>query len=200
MMSIKYALLGFLSWRALTGYELKQLFAESAILSWSGNSNQIYTPLVELHKEGLVSVEVQPQEARPSRKIYTITEKGLATLKSWVLSTPEAPLQKNAFLLQLAWANQLTDEEVDALLQTYEEQVRIHLLVFREQVLRTDSPQRTLRETALWKMISENWISFYEKELQWIQKVREELVSIKRKQKEVRSCHDQAGDLSNNGM
>jgi PadR family transcriptional regulator AphA len=186
MMSIKYALLGFLSWRALTGYELKQLFAESATLSWSGNSNQIYTPLVELHKEGLVSVEVQPQEARPSRKVYTITEKGLAELKSWVLSTPEGPLQKNAFLLQLAWADQLTDEEVNALLQGYEEQVQTHLLLFRGRVLRTDSPQRTPREIAFWKMISENWISFYEKELHWTQRVREELVKMKRKQEDAR--------------
>lgn len=185
-MSIKYALLGFLSWRALTGYELKQLFAESATLSWSGNSNQIYTPLVELHKDGLVSVEVQPQEARPSRKVYTITEKGLAELKSWVLSTPEAPLQKNAFLLQLAWADQLTDEEVNALLQAYEEQVQTHLLLFRGRDLRTDSPQRTPRETALWKMISENWISFYEKELHWTQRVREELVNMKREQEDAR--------------
>lgn len=119
-MSIKYALLGFLSWKALTGYELKRLFAESATLSWSGNSNQIYTPLVELHKEGLVSVEVQPQETRPPRKIYTITEKGARELKAWVLSTPQAPLQKHIFLLQLAWADQLTSEEVDALLHAYE--------------------------------------------------------------------------------
>lgn len=89
-MSIKYALLGFLNWKALTGYELKQLFAESATLSWSGNSNQIYTPLVELHKEGLVSVEVQPQEARPSRKVYTTTDKGLAELKSWIFD-PGSP-------------------------------------------------------------------------------------------------------------
>ena len=185
-MSIKYALLGFLNWRALTGYELKQLFAQSATLSWSGNSNQIYTPLVELHKEGLVSVEVQPQETRPSRKVYTITERGARELKSWVLSTPQAPLQKNAFLLQLAWANQLADEEVDALLQAYEEQVQTHLLLFRGRVRRSDSPQRTPRETALWKMIADNWISFYEKELHWTQRVREELVNLKSEREDAR--------------
>lgn len=183
-MSIKHAILGFLSWRAFTGYELKQLFAESATLSWSGNSNQIYTPLVELHKEGLVSVEIQPQEARPSRKVYTITEKGLAELKSWVLSTPEAPLQKNPFLLQLAWADRLEAEEVDALLETYEEKLRTHLLVFRARDQRKASPQRTPRETYLWNMISANWISFYEHELHWTRSVREELMKMKTEQED----------------
>lgn len=183
-MSIKYAILGLLSWKAFTGYELKQLFAESATLSWSGNSNQIYTPLVELHKEGLVSLEIQPQEVRPSRKVYTVTEKGLAALKSWVLSTPQPPLQKNSFLLQLAWADQLKTEELLVLLETYEEKVQTELLVFRVKDQRSVSPQKTPRETFLWSMISQNWIAFYENELHWIRKVREELLKMKIEQED----------------
>jgi PadR family transcriptional regulator, regulatory protein AphA len=184
MMSIKYAILGFLSWRSMTGYELKQLFAQSATLAWSGNSNQIYTPLVELHKEGLVSLEIQPQETRPARKVYSLTSKGLAALKSWVLSAQEPPVQKNPFLLQLAWADQLQAEEVDALFAAYEEQLQTQLLLFRGRTLRQDSPQRTPRETYLWNMIAENWISFYENELCWAQRVREELVKMKSEQED----------------
>ncbi len=181
-MSIKYTILGFLSWKAFTGYELKKLFAESATLYWSGNSNQIYKTLVELHKEDLISLEIQPQEAHPSRKVYTITEKGLAELKSWILSTPEPPLQKNAFLIQLAWADQLESDEVDALLEKYEDELHTQLLLFRARDQRKVSPQRTPRETYLWNMISENWISFYENELHWIRTLREELVKMKTEQ------------------
>lgn len=181
-MSIKYAILGFLSWRPFTGYELKQLFAESATLSWSGNSNQIYTPLVELHKEGLVSLEIQPQEGRPARKVYTLTVQGLAALKSWVLSTPEPPLQKNSFLLQLAWADQLEAEEVDALLETYAEKLQTQLLLFQGRSRSNEVPQRTSRETYLWNMIAQNWISFYENELRWVRSVREGLAKMKSEQ------------------
>lgn len=184
-MSIKYAILGFLSWRPMTGYELKKLFAESATLNWSGNSNQIYTTLVELHKEDLVSLEIHPQEAHPSRKVYTVTEKGLAELKSWALSTPEPPVQKNAFLIQLMWAAQLDSEEVDSLLEKYEKKVHTQLLLFQACDQRKDFPQRTPRETFLWNMISENWISFYEKELHWVRTVREELVKMRTEQKDV---------------
>ncbi|GLV55524.1 hypothetical protein KDH_23680 [Dictyobacter sp. S3.2.2.5] len=174
-MSIKYVILGFLSWRSLTGYELKQLFVESATLFWSGNSNQIYTPLAELHKEGLVSVEVQPQGTRPPRKVYSLTPKGWDMLKGWVLSQPEAPVQKNAFLLQLAWADQLAVEELDDLLQSYEERLQMQLLIFRELAQRQQAPQRTPRETFLWQSIERNWISFYESELYWTQSVRAQL-------------------------
>lgn len=178
-MSIKYAILGFLSWKPFTGYELKKLFAESDTLDWSGNSNQIYKTLVELHQDDLVSLQIQPQENHPPRKVYTITGKGLAELKSWLLSTPQPPVQKNPFLLQLAWADLLEAEELESLLQTYEEKVQTQLLMFQVREERKPVPDRTPRETSLWKLISQNWISFYENELRWIRQVREELVRQK---------------------
>lgn len=178
-MSVKYAILGFLSWKSFTGYELKKMFAESVTLAWSGNSNQVYTPLVDLHKEGLVSLEVQPQKNHPPRKVYTITEQGLAELKSWVLAVPEPPVQKNSFLMQFAWADRLSPKEMDALLEKYEEKLQTHLLMFRARDQHKEAPQRTLRETYLWNMISENWFTFYENELHWVRKVRAELMKMK---------------------
>ncbi len=183
-MSIKHVILGFLSWRAFTGYELKQVFAESSTLSWSGNSNQIYTPLVELHKEGLVSLEVQIQENRPARKVYSITEKGLAELRSWILLTPEPPVQRNVFLTRLAWADTLAPAEIDALFESYEEKVQTQLLLFRAREKHKDTPERTPREAYLWRKISENWLSFYQNELLWARTVRKELAEIKTEQED----------------
>ena len=175
-MSIKHAILGFLSWTPLTGYELKKLFAESTTMHWSGNNNQIYKALVELHREELVTLEVQHQDDHPSRKIYTITEKGRSELRQWVLSTPEPPQIRNSFLVQLAWADQLEADELDALLAQYEEEVTVQLAMAGEQKQRNrNSPQRTPREAYLWQMIAENQISFYESELNWVRAVRREL-------------------------
>jgi DNA-binding PadR family transcriptional regulator len=178
-MSIKYAILGFLSQAPLTGYELKKLFAESATLHWSGNNNQIYRTLVELHKENLVTREVQYQENHPPRKIYTMTDKGLSELKQWVLSAPQLPQLKNTFLVQLAWADQLEPGELDALLGKYEEEVYVQLLMLRQQERRKNTaPARTPRETYLWGMIEKNWLSFYERELNWVRQLRQELGAI----------------------
>ena len=41
---------------------------------WSGNNNQIYKTLVQLHADGLVESEVQQQENYPTRKEYRLTD------------------------------------------------------------------------------------------------------------------------------
>lgn len=172
-MSIKCAMLGFLSWMPMSGYDIKKLFVDSETLYWSGNNNQIYKTLVELHEEELVTKEVQYQEDHPPRKIYTITDKGRQVLKQWVLSKPELPQIKGSFLVQLAWADQLQTSELDGLLRQYEEEAQVELLMLRERQQRQPiAPNRTERETYLWRMITENRILFYENELNWVQQVR----------------------------
>jgi DNA-binding PadR family transcriptional regulator len=175
-MSIKHAILGYLSWQPFSGYDLKKLIAGSPSLHWSGNNNQIYTTLVQLHRDGLVSSEVQQQAHYPARKVYTLTEAGRAELKQWVLSAPELPQFRHPFLIQLAWADQLDVGELDALLARYENEVEMQLLMCREQARRgIAGPARTPREALLWRMISQNTIDAYSHELAWVRQVRAEL-------------------------
>lgn len=175
-MTIKYAILGFLSWQPLTGYDLKKMFAGLTAFYWSGNNNQIYKTLVQLLEEGLVTYEVQYQENSPPKKIYTITEQGLGALREWVLSAPQLPEFRNTFLIQLAWADQLKQAELENLLEKYETEVAQQILMEQEKSRRGGvAPQRNPRETYLWNMISANIISFYENELRWIQQLRNEL-------------------------
>lgn len=172
-MSIKHAILGFLSRQPMTGYELKKQFAESPTFYWSGNNNQIYRALIELHQANLVSQAVEPQEHLPARKIYTITDQGRAELRRWVMAAPEPPQLKNTFLMQLAWADQLSAEELDVLLAQYEEEVAVHGLMMRtHQERRVLFPDRTPRESFLWDRIMENWIAFYDHELDWVRSLR----------------------------
>jgi DNA-binding PadR family transcriptional regulator len=174
MMEIKYALLGFLSWKPFTGYELKKLLADSLVFYWSGNNNQIYTTLVEMHKEGLVTNEVQHQDRYPSRKIYSITENGLSELKKWIVTNPELPQLRKAFLIQLAWADQLEAAELDELLEKYEYEIDMQIRMLREQGRRGSiaQPARTPREKYIWEMISDNYLRSYDMELQWVQSLR----------------------------
>ncbi len=178
-MPLQYAILGFLSWQPLTGYDLKKQFAAWETFPWSGNNNQIYTALVQLHRAALVSKEVEQPEHGPARKVYTITTAGLAALRQWLLSPPELPQVKHLFLAQLAWADQLAPEELDELLGVYEEEIYVKLLMVQEQAQRpSDAPQRTPRERYLWAMIQQNWRSFYEHELAWVRQVRQEVQAL----------------------
>jgi PadR family transcriptional regulator AphA len=188
-MSIEYAILGLLSSRPLTGYNIKKMFEGSSVLYWSGNNNQIYTTLVKLHQNKLVTREIEIQEDRPPRKIYSITAKGQEELKKWLLSEPEPPQLKNSFLVQLAWADQLSPDELVALLEKYEAEMQMQLSMLQVQAQQGNSSTsntprdayvnaalaRTPREAVLWEMIQENWISFYQNELNWVRKLRKQL-------------------------
>jgi PadR family transcriptional regulator, regulatory protein AphA len=173
-MDIKFAILGFLSWQPFTGYEIKKMIADSPGFYWSGNNNQIYTSLVQLHREGLVTSEIRHQERYPSRKVYSITEEGRTDLRKWVQSAPEPAQVRKAFLVQLAWSDQLEPAELDSLLEKYGYEVQMQLLMLREQLKRGSSisPARTPREKFIWEMISQNYIQGYETELKWVREVR----------------------------
>lgn len=66
-MSIRYAILGFLGWKAHSGYELKKIFADALSFHWSGNSNQVYGALLDLHKSGAADLTLVEQEGDPRR-------------------------------------------------------------------------------------------------------------------------------------
>lgn len=179
-MAIEHAILGLLSWKPMTGYEMKHIFENSSSLYWSGNNNQIYKALVQLLNEGLVTHVLELQEHLPSKKIYTVTPEGLAALKAWVVSHPEAADMKKSFLVQLAWADLLTDEELLALLNEYEREVEIQLLVEKEKLRRGPiAPDRTPREKLLWDSIADNLVSSYEHEINWIRSLKKTLFSGK---------------------
>jgi DNA-binding PadR family transcriptional regulator len=185
-MSIELAILGLLSWRPLSGYDLKKKFADSLALPWSGNNNQIYTTLVKLHRDGLVTRKVEDPERGPSRKIYSITAQGLAELKRLTLAEPELPQLRHTFLVQLAWADQLGPAELDALLAKYEDEAANRLILLQAQhphwdaqakgdAYATAAQARSSRETFLWTAILEDGIAFYENELRWVQELRKAL-------------------------
>lgn len=175
-MSIKHAILGLLSWKSATGYELKKIFEESSSMYWSGNNNQIYKALIQLQDEGFVTSKTEHQEGAPSKKVYTITDEGIEELKDWVLSSPDAPECKKTFLIQLAWTELLNNQELFELLTKYENEIKMQLILHQEKIRRgKDSPGRSPREIFLWDMIEENILSSYRNELEWIQKVQKQL-------------------------
>ena len=48
MVTIDYTILGMLSWKPMTGYDMKRMMQDSPVMYWSGNNNQIYKALVQL--------------------------------------------------------------------------------------------------------------------------------------------------------
>jgi PadR family transcriptional regulator AphA len=175
-MSIQLAILGILSWKSSTGYELKKIFEDSSFMYWSGNNNQIYKALLSMENEDFVTSEVVHQDNSPSKKIYTLTEEGLNELKKWLVSSPEAPEIKKTFLVQLAWSDLLSNQQLSEVLSKYENEIKLQLIMQKEKYRRAlHTPNRSTRESIIWEMISENIISTYNNELNWVRETRQKL-------------------------
>lgn len=97
-MSLKHALLGFINYGPMTGYELKKFFDTSVAHFWNAELSQIYPTLKHMETDGLVKMSVDVQEDRPNRKVYSITEAGQSELTDW-LALPAEPEQLREPLL-----------------------------------------------------------------------------------------------------
>ncbi len=172
-MSISYTILGILSYKSMTGYDIKRIIQNSSFMYWSGNNNQIYRSLTELLDKGWVTNVVKHQEGSPTKKIYTITDEGLDALKEWVLSSMEPSEIKKPFLVRLAWSRQLNSVELNELLDEYENQVRIQLLMEINKKQDTSLLEDSIGlEATIWSFINDNIRRAYENELKWIQDLR----------------------------
>jgi PadR family transcriptional regulator, regulatory protein AphA len=109
---LEYAILGFLSYKPLSGYDLKKIFDNSVQHFWSADQAQIYRTLVRLAESGLAKVEVVEQSQRPDRKVYHITPAGREELLRWLSSPVPSQPSHMAALVQIFFAGQLSDEQL----------------------------------------------------------------------------------------
>ena len=89
-MSLSYAILGLLSYEDMTGYDIKSSFDDSIKCIWPAHLSQIYRDLGNLESKGWVHSRIEPQDTRPDRKVYNITELGKEELLKWLNKTPQS--------------------------------------------------------------------------------------------------------------
>jgi PadR family transcriptional regulator AphA len=92
-MSLRFALLGFLTTEPASGYRLAQEFGESMGWFWYASHSQIHPELQRLEDEGLVSSEVLDDDGR-GKRLFSITRAGREQLDHWLSqSTDYAPVR-----------------------------------------------------------------------------------------------------------
>jgi DNA-binding PadR family transcriptional regulator len=175
-MSLKHAILGFLSFEALSGYDLKKAFDKSVRHFWPANQSQIYRTLAELEEQGFIEKEVIPREERLDMKVYSITEAGTGELHRW-LSTPLQPQDfREPFLIQVYFGGKLTDEDLLRLLnheiQSLEEQQVIYKTIYKmnQEMIHT---VEDLRSSVLMVSTLEYGILSNQAALDWLNSVAE---------------------------
>jgi DNA-binding PadR family transcriptional regulator len=102
----KFALLGILSLKPASGYDIKQFVAYSIGHFWNESYGRIYPLLKHLAREGLIAKQRQTKNwGRPERQVYTVTPAGEAALRGWLAQTPKEAPPRSELLLKLFFAN-----------------------------------------------------------------------------------------------
>ncbi|MBY8345927.1 PadR family transcriptional regulator [Streptomyces spinosirectus] len=107
-MSLRHALLGLLSERTASGYDLLKLFDTSLANVWPATQSQIYTELTKLAGSGLITVAA---EGPRGRKEYAITDEGMAELRHWLTETKPQRTIRSDILLRVFFLGVLTPEQ-----------------------------------------------------------------------------------------
>jgi len=95
------------------GYDLKDEFDNLTGPHFGTlNIGHLYQLLERLARDGLAETHREPQDTRPDRLIYTLTDKGRAELTDWLVQSPRpASGYRDEFFLKLGAARRLGDPE-----------------------------------------------------------------------------------------
>lgn len=121
-MSLPHMILGILSYRGLSGYDLNKAFQASVQHFWNTEQSQIYRALHKLHEQGWVGIEHVAQEDAPDKKIYHLTEQGRAELHRWIVAPQPIPTLHEGWLGQLFFG---AEADVQSLQHLLEERIRV---------------------------------------------------------------------------
>ncbi len=117
-MSLPYVILGLLQQQERTGYDLKnECFDDCIAHLWPADQAQIYRTLDKLETQGWIVCTVEIQYDRPNRKVYRITEAGQAEFHQWLQTHHPLPIVREPLLVQLYFAESLSNQMIVHLLQ-----------------------------------------------------------------------------------
>ncbi|CAN5559065.1 PadR family transcriptional regulator [soil metagenome] len=119
-MAIEHAVLGLLAIEPRHGYELAKEFGSDTVLGDIVHleSGMLYAHLKKLERQGWVNAELEQQDARPARKVFSLTDSGSRELQRW-LSEPVDKTRdiRLEFLLKLYLAHQSEPERARRLIR-----------------------------------------------------------------------------------
>ena len=132
-MDAKTLCLGALHLSDASGYEIKKLFEEGDFSHFYESSfGSIYPALNKLVEEGLALFTEQPQDKRPDKKVYSITEKGRDLFTDSLREPPAPDKIRSDFCFLMLFAHLLPAATVDRL-------IRDRIAWYHEQIARMES-------------------------------------------------------------
>ncbi|MGD8111414.1 PadR family transcriptional regulator [Vibrio sp. TRT 21S02] len=100
-MSLPHVILTVLSTRDATGYDITKEFSATIGYFWKASHQQVYRELNKMAQNSLVTCVLEPQEGKPDRKVYSITDAGRIALGEWFDQPTAHPTIRDEFSAKL---------------------------------------------------------------------------------------------------
>jgi len=139
---VEYAVLGALLPGPAHGYELKRRLSSGLGPIWHIAQSQLYSVLSRLEREGLVEGHLEPQGARPPRRVFSLTPAGEHAFWDWATSPVRHAREVRIELLaKLYFLRRHAPDRVPVLLSAQIERLaRTRDRLSRRDSLPTDDP------------------------------------------------------------
>ena len=126
----RYAILGVLSIKPSTGYDIKKFCDKTISHFWNENFGHIYPVLNQLQEEGLIKQD--SDETQERRKIYSITDDGKKEFCHWLMQPVEVQPQRSELLLKLSFSSHIPKKNVIDMIETIKERHNSNLKQYKE--------------------------------------------------------------------
>lgn len=143
-MSLKYAILGYLSSGTGSGYDLVQQLDGGLGWFWAASHSQIYPELRRLETAGLISGTATTVGERLEKRVYSLTDAGAEDLRGWTADKPQYRPNRDPERLQLLFSDNNGIEAIRSHLEAHREhftQRRERVIEMRERVLTGENPR-----------------------------------------------------------
>lgn len=131
-MDVKTVCLGMLTDGDASGYDLKKHFESSFGHFFAAGYGSIYPALASLAEKELVSCRCVPQDGKPDRKVYSITDAGREVLLA-ELDTPNPSHKvRSEFLATLCFAHLMDAGQVQTVLDSRVAEIEEYEKLFDE--------------------------------------------------------------------
>jgi DNA-binding PadR family transcriptional regulator len=113
-MALRHAVLVALLDEELSGYQLAKAFDLGVANFWHALPQQLYTELAKLEKEGLVAGREVIQDTRPNKRLFTVTEAGLAELERYAATANKPTFMRDDLTVKVQAAHHIDADELIA--------------------------------------------------------------------------------------
>lgn len=135
--NLGFALLGLLHGQAMTGYDLRKVFAETALGNYSSSPGAIYPALARLEEHGFIEGREDNTKRLRPKKLYRPSDKGRHIFREWLLQEVSADDMRgnlDELMLRFAFHSVLDSAEATrAFLEGFSTELKDYIEELKEQ-------------------------------------------------------------------